>query len=230
MLPPVGPHQAAPGKCRLMEHLYLKEFFLMAAVHLVAMASPGPDFAIVVRQSVGYGRKVATWTSIGIGAGILLHVAYSLLGIGVLIAHSIVLFSVLKIAGACYLVFIGIKALRARPAPPGESVGGEFVRTMPAGRAFRTGFLTNALNPKVTLFFLSLFTVVIRPETPVPVQAGYGLYMSVSTMLWFSMLSQVLGNGAVRGSFHRFGHWVERVTGVLLIALGLRLAFSKMQG
>ena len=115
-------------------------------------------------------------------------------------------------------------------APSGESVGGEFARTLPAGRAFRIGFLTNALNPKVTLFFLSLFTVVIRPDTPVLVQAGYGLYMSVSTMLWFSMLSQVLGNNAVRGSFHRFGHWVERVTGVLLIALGLRLAFSKMQG
>jgi threonine/homoserine/homoserine lactone efflux protein len=127
-------------------------------------------------------------------------------------------------------VFIGIKSLRARPMPAGESNYESATRTMPPGRAFRIGFLTNALNPKVTLFFLSLFTVVIRPDTPVLVQAGYGLYMSLSTMLWFSMLSQVLGNPAVRGSFHRFGHWVERATGALLIALGVRLAFSRMQG
>lgn len=207
---------------------YLGEFLTVALVHLLAVASPGPDFAMVMRQSLVAGRKAALWTSVGIALGILLHVAYSLLGLGLLIAQSVELFSLVKLIGAAYLLYIGCKSLRAAPAPPSESQEQVSpLRNYPALRALRVGFLTNALNPKATLFFLSLFSLIIRPETPHIVQLGYGLYMSLATGLWFSGLSLVLTQPQVRRGVARFGHWAERLMGGVLIALGIELALAR---
>jgi threonine/homoserine/homoserine lactone efflux protein len=93
----------------------------------------------------------------------------------------------------------------------------------PVWVAFRRGFLTNALNPKATLFFMSLFTLVISQTTPLLVQAGYGVYMAVATWVWFSFLSLVLSKSAVRGFFKKSGYWFDRGIGVVLIALALRV-------
>ena len=93
--------------------MYWSEFLTVALIHLLAVASPGPDFAIVVRESVGYGRRAGLFTAFGVGTGILVHVTYSLLGIGLIVSQSIVLFNALKWLAAAYLLYIGIKALRA---------------------------------------------------------------------------------------------------------------------
>jgi RhtB (resistance to homoserine/threonine) family protein len=206
---------------------YLAEFLTVAIVHLLAVASPGPDFAMVLRQSLVAGRKAAVWTSVGIGLGILVHVVYIMLGLGLILSQSIQLFNLVKLTGAAYLLFIGWKSLRAAPA---ESNAVERISApdsaYPIGKALRIGFLTNALNPKATLFFLSLFSVVIDPATPFHVQLGYGLYMSLATGIWFCALSLALTQRRVRQGFTRFGHWVERGMGVVLIGLGVRLALA----
>lgn len=206
---------------------YLGEFLTVAVIHLLAVASPGPDFAMVLRQSLTAGRKAGIWTSIGIGLGILVHVAYALLGLGLIISQSVQVFSIIKLAGAGYLLYIGWKSLRAKP---GKSVSGadtsEPVRSYLPSQALRIGFLTNVLNPKATLFFLSLFSVIIRPDTPQGVQLIYGLYMSIATGIWFCGLSLVLTQPRVRSGFSHFGHWVERSMGAVLIALGIRLALT----
>ncbi len=206
---------------------YLGEFLTVAVIHLLAVASPGPDFAMVLRQSLTAGRKASIWTSIGIGLGILVHVAYALLGLGLIISQSVQVFSIIKLAGAGYLLYIGWKSLRAKP---GKSLSGadtgEPVRSYLPSQALRIGFLTNVLNPKATLFFLSLFSVIIRPDTPQGVQLIYGLYMSIATGIWFCGLSLVLTQPRVRSGFSHFGHWVERSMGAVLIALGIRLALT----
>ena len=94
---------------------YLDEFITIVIVHLLAVASPGPDFTMVLRQSIVVGRTPALWTSIGIGIGILVHVAYCLLGLGLVISQSIMLFNLIKLVGACYLLYVGWKSLRAQP-------------------------------------------------------------------------------------------------------------------
>jgi threonine/homoserine/homoserine lactone efflux protein len=91
------------------------EFMTVALVHLLAVASPGPDFAVVVRESVTQGRRVGSWTALGVGCGIFVHVAYSLLGIGLIVSQSIVLFNLFKWLAAGYLLYLGWRALRARP-------------------------------------------------------------------------------------------------------------------
>lgn len=206
---------------------YQSEFLTVAVVHLLAVASPGPDFAMVMRQSLVAGRRAAIWTSIGIGLGILIHVAYTLLGLGLIISQSVQVFNLLKLVGAGYLLYIGWKSLRAKSVSSATAADtGETIRECLPAQALRIGFLTNALNPKATLFFLSLFSVIINPDTPQVMQLVYGLYMSVATGIWFCGLSLVLTQSRVRRGFSRFGHWIERVMGMVLIALGIRLAIT----
>lgn len=204
---------------------YTAQFFTVAFIHLLAVASPGPDFAVVVRQSIGYGRVTAIQTSIGVGCAILIHVFYSLLGIGVIISQSVTAFTVMKFIGAIYLFYIGFRAIRTKPL--NLSFNEKEQCTLPsASKAFLTGFFTNGLNPKATLFFLSLFTVVIDHSTPIKIQAFYGLYMALATMVWFTFISLIFGHEKVRKLFRKAGHWFERVMGLTLMVLAVKLAFS----
>lgn len=206
---------------------YFGEFMTVALVHLLAVASPGPDFAMVLRQSLVAGRRAALWTSVGIGTGILVHVAYALLGLGLIISRSVQVFGVIKLAGAAYLLYIGWKSLRARSdVPTTGRIDSGRTREYTAWQAFRIGFLTNVLNPKATLFFLSLFSVIINPDTPHGIQLFYGLYMALATTAWFSGLSMVLTHSRIRQRVARFGLWAEKVMGTVLIALGIRLALA----
>jgi RhtB (resistance to homoserine/threonine) family protein len=208
--------------------MYWTEFLTVALVHLLAVASPGPDFAVVIRESVSHGRRAGIFTALGVGCGIFLHVAYSLLGIGLIVSQSLVLFAVLKWLAAAYLLYIGFRALRAQPADPAvlEALAAGSARS--ARGAFATGFLTNALNPKATLFFLSLFTVVIDPHTPRLIQAGYGVYLACATGLFFCLVALLFSQGRIRSGFARLGHWFDRLMGAVLIALGVRLALSEV--
>ncbi|WP_166363938.1 LysE family translocator [Pseudomonas akapageensis] len=208
--------------------MYWTEFLTVALIHLLAVASPGPDFAVVVRESVTHGRRAGTWTAFGVGTAIFLHVGYSLLGIGLIVSQSIVLFNALKWLAAAYLVYIGIKALRSGPATPAaEDAAAPVVERTPRG-AFVAGFMTNGLNPKATLFFLSLFTVVINPHTPLAIQAGYGVYLAVATGLWFCLVAMLFSQQRVRAGFARMGHWFDRTMGAVLVALGIKIAFTEM--
>lgn len=202
---------------------YVDEFLLIAVAHFFAVASPGPDFAVVLKQSIQQGRKNALWTSAGVGAAILLHIGYCVLGVALILSQSPCLFMVLKYVAGAYLAYLGVHAIRsAKPAHTDEQT---LTETAPESyfKAFRRGFFTNALNPKATLFFMSLFTLVISPDTPVGVQASYGVYMAVATWLWFSFLSLVLSKASVRAFFLKRGYWFDRGIGVVLIALAIRV-------
>ncbi|MBK1850752.1 MULTISPECIES: LysE family translocator [unclassified Marinobacter] len=207
---------------------YWPEFFTVALVHLLAVASPGPDLAVMIRQALCQSRRNALLTAIGIGAGILVHVSYSLLGIGFIIQQSILLFTILKIAGALYLTWIAVQCLRARAG--GIHVETETHTSQSSFAALRLGFLTNALNPKATLFFVSLFSVVISPGTPVAIQASYGAYMALATGVWFVLVAIFFTLPAVRKGFNRFGHWLDRLMGGVLLLLAGHLLLSTVSG
>lgn len=213
-------------------HDYWLEFSKVALAHILAVASPGPDFAIVLKQSLTHGRRTALWTSWGVGTAILLHVSYSLLGIGLLIRGSALWFTLVKYAGAGYIAWLGVQALRARPRGAlgdGDRATGTRAEPPDERGAFAKGFLTNALNPKVTLFFLSLFVLVISPSTPKLIQAGYGLWMAIATAAWFSLVAMLFTRPTVRRRFLKYGHWIDRVLGVVFLAFAARLAFATFE-
>lgn len=203
---------------------YWLEFLTIASVHLLAVASPGPDFAIVLKHSISFGRRAAIITSIGVGVAILVHVAYSLLGIGILIKTTPVLFQVFSYVAAAYLLYLGWGAIRS-PAPKSlnaEEVG-KPMQLISDKKAFMVGFLTNGLNPKATLFFLSVFAVAVSPDTPNAIKLGYGLYLAIATGIWFCVLSLFLSSKKITQFIGEKGYWFDRVMGVVLILLAIKL-------
>lgn len=204
---------------------FLPEFLLVTAAHLLAVMSPGPDFVMISRNSLVYSRAVGIFSAVGLGLGILVHVTYSLIGIGLLISQSIVLFSIIKYIGAAYLLYIGYQCLRSKPQTATEATAVE-EKSMSPLAAVRMGFLTNALNPKATLFFLALFTQVISTETPLFIQILYGIEMSVMTFAWFAVVASILSHKRIKSRFVSIQHYVERVFGVVLIAFGIKVALS----
>jgi RhtB (resistance to homoserine/threonine) family protein len=215
-------------------HGYWAQFAKVALAHLLAVVSPGPDFAMVVRQSVAHGRRAAIWTSVGIGSAILVHVTYALLGIGILLRAYPLAFMVVKFVGAGYLAWIGLKALTSRPlsetsAAPGLGEKDISSPKDPTRRAaWITGFLTNIFNPKATLFFVAIFATLIDPATPKSIQAAYGLWMSVTTMAWFSAVSVMFTRERMRRAFLKGGHWIDRIMGAVLIAFAAALALASI--
>lgn len=207
-------------------YIYLNEFLVLAGALFIALLAPGPDFAMILKQSITYGKRASVISSIGIGLGISVHVIYTILGIGLIISKSIILFSIIKYLGAAYLIYIGYKSLRSKGMQLDSSETASFAEISDI-KSFWLGFLCNALNPKATLFFLSMFTVVVSIDTPMYIQSFYGIFCIFATMFWFIGTSFILSQKRVRKFFNSFGKWFDKGVGVVLIALGLRVAFSK---
>lgn len=203
------------------------EYAALMAAFGVGAISPGPDFAMVLRQSIAHGRRAAIITSAGIASAILIHGAYTVFGIGLIVAQSLLAFTVLKFAGAAYLVWLGISALRAPPPVAPDDLDAPARQSMPAGRAYRIGFLTNLLNPKAVLFFLSLFTTLVAAATPIAVKGFYVASMSVMLFCWFALVSVFFTTPRIRGAFYRMGQWFNRATGAVLIVLAVSVAATR---
>jgi RhtB (resistance to homoserine/threonine) family protein len=206
---------------------YWTELAGLMAVFSVMIVAPGADFALVVRQSIVHGRRASMLASVGIGCSLLFHISYTILGIGLIVSKSLLLFSLLKWAGAAYLIYLGIMAFRTPALTVDVQKEAASADDLPAWKLFGLGFVTNALNPKPVLFFLSLFSLLVSPQTPALVQAGYGLVMASALILWFLGVSIVFTSRAVREKFLAMGRWFNRVTGVMFIGLGLRLALQE---
>lgn len=203
---------------------YLTSFVAIGVISLLAAMSPGPDFAVVMKNSLFGSRKIGLVTAVGVGLGILLHVAYSLVGIGFIISRSIVLFSVIKYIGALYIFYIAYQLLKAKKSSATE-LESEKV-DISVFQAFREGFLTNALNPKATLFFLSIFTQVVDPHTPVSIQAMLGVEVSLVVMVWFTTLALVITYQPIKSGCMKAHYYLMKFMGGALVFLGLKLALA----
>lgn len=213
-------------------HPYLFELTSLMAIFVFGIISPGADFAMVMRQSILHGRRAAILTSFGVGTSLMFHVTYTILGLGLVISQSIALFNIVKWCGVAYLLYIGAKALRSKPVQDVDASAP--AQTAPATRstqsafkAFGLGFAANALNPKPVFFFLSIFSTVVSAHTPVTVKFGYGLVMASCLILWFVAVSLFMTTPAMRARFARISHWIDRASGMVFIALGLKLATEK---
>jgi len=204
----------------------LVEYFTILSVFTIGAISPGPDFAMVLRQSVIHGRKEAIFTSLGISLALLVHGAYTILGLGIIISQSLILFTILKYLGAAYLLWLGISALLSKAPKAIDNENNETPSTISPIKAFTIGFLTNLLNPKAMLFFVSLFTIIVSFDTQVLHKVFYVISMSVILFLWFSLVSIFFTTQKMRNSFYKLGKWFNRITGLALIFLAIKVAFT----
>lgn len=205
---------------------YLLLIGTVTLVHLLAAISPGPDFVMAVRNSLTYSRKTGIWTAVGFGLGIGVHISYCVAGLAIIISKSILVFNTIKLLGAGYLIYIGLKSFFSKSSHI-EIQQAEEKEDIPVFSAMRIGFLTNVLNPKVTLFFLGLFTLVISPDVPKSVLLAVSAIMIINTVLWFSLVAIFFTQKRVRSVYECFQGIFSKFFGGLLILLGLKVALSK---
>jgi threonine/homoserine/homoserine lactone efflux protein len=193
--------------------------------------SPGADMALVAKVALRDGRRAAFLTTLGICSGLPLHATASALGIAALLAASTAAFTAAKLAGAAYLIWLGVQAFRHSSPAAGEGAATDEV---PGGRApsaawsFAQGFLSNALNPKVALFYLAFLPQFMRPGDSVLARsllfAGIHALQGVLWLTAYAYALNRLGRLFRRPSVRT---WLERTSGAVLVALGVRLAFER---
>lgn len=204
---------------------FLFDLITIGIICLLGAMSPGPDTAVIVKNNLMRSRQAGIATAIGVVLGNLFYVFLVLLGLGAIITASAAVFMVLKYLGALYLIYLGIKMLRAKPENIQTSIeahdsSSHFTRSL------REGFLTNLSNPKFMVFLLALFTQVISPDTPFMTRLAYGLEIPIIALLWFTILSFIITMPFIQNRISGILHYVERATGAVLIALGIKIALD----
>ena len=199
------------------------DFGLIAAVgliHLVALVSPGPDFVVACRNSLLYSRTIGIYTAVGFGLGICVHISYAVFGLSWLIANNELIFTVIQYLGAFYLMFIGIQSLRSFQSQIGQETVSASSRISPF-RAVRIGFITNVLNPKATLFFLSLFSTMLNQTVGELTLVVIAVLLVVTTILWFSLVALLISHPRFTTVLKRYEKTIQQFFGVLLIGIGV---------
>jgi threonine efflux protein len=196
-------------------------FAVITFIHLLAAASPGPDFAYVTRQALVHGRRAGQLASAGIALGLSIHIVYSAAGLAAVVANSAHWMTVVKIGGGAYLLFLGLQGLRSRASTADDAP----MRDAPASplRQVAGGFLCNAFNPKAPIYFLALFTAVLSPDLPWPTLAVYGAWIMVLQWAWFSCVALLFAQRVIRDRLVALRHWIDRAFDAAMIALGLRV-------
>ena len=200
----------------------------VAMVHLMAVMSPGPDLVVCIKNTLKYSRATGIWTALGFATGILVHVTYCLLGIALLISQSVLLFNVVKLIGAAYLIYLGAKALLSHSDSKLEVDFEPTQQKLSAFKAWQNCFLTNLLNPKATLYFLGFFSVVIPPDLAMIHLLVITLTLFLLTFAWFTTVAFIMTTKPIRETFLKIEKRADQVFGGILILLGLKVATAKL--
>lgn len=203
----------------------MEKYALLSGITLIAMASPGPDMLLLIRNGLTCGRRVGFATVLGICGGLLIHVSLSVAGLAWLITRNVYVYDTVRLLGAGYLVFIGLKALKFRGA---LNLNGFDYRLKRSGRqGLRDGFFCNLLNPKVTIYIFSIFTQFIAPGDSIWTKIGYGTVIVLTSLCGWSLFMLLVQHAVVRRGLARFNTLINRIFGGVMIALGLRIALVR---
>ena len=196
----------------------MNEIIAIAIITLLAVISPGADFALVSRNSYLYGRKQGIYTAYGIACAVWIHISYSVLGLSFLKHYIPNLLHIIQYIGALYLMYIGYKTFTQ------QQISDHATHTLLRPRqAFIQGFLGNSLNPKTTLFVMSIFAQLLRGNHGLMHLIGYGMFISASHLLWFLLISLFCSTPVIRNKILRKQVSINRVIGNVLATLGLCL-------
>ena len=208
----------------------MDQFFIIAAAHLLAVISPVPDFILISRQSFLYGRVSAIYTSIGIAFGILFHVIYCILGLGYILSEFNEIIFFLKLSCSFYLFYLGITSIFVSAKSNHLINKNKALKnnTISIFNSFKIGFVTNLLNIKATLFFLSLYSFMLtsNPNSSLSFQMFCGLWMIVVTGLWFIFVSIFFTNNIFKNTIEKHYLLINRIMGILIIYIAFKLIVS----
>lgn len=198
------------------------EYLTIAIIAILGAMSPGPDFAVVSKNALGHSRQAGYYTTLGILSGLIIHSSYCILGLAIIIKHSTWLLAVLKYVGATYLIYLGTKALLSKASK--AKVKNKHKKNLSKLEAWREGFLVNILNPKCALFMITIFTVVIKPNTPIAAQIIYAIELAGLGAIWFVTLSYLLTHGKINKHFANLQTLILKLLGLFLVFVGIKIA------
>ncbi len=196
----------------------------IGAVQLMAAMSPGPAFLVVTRVSVGESRRTALGAAFGVATAALFWAVAATLGMHVLLAEAASLYGILKLAGGAYLVWLGVQAWRHADVALAPATNGTV--SMSCWQAWRLGFSTNLANPKVIVFFGSIFVTLFTPETPDWVRATALVIVAANESGWYALVALLFSSRPAQTAYRRAKRWIDRATGAVMMVFGLRLILN----
>ncbi|NIZ04251.1 LysE family translocator [Pseudoalteromonas sp. HF66] len=205
-------------------------FISVAAAHFLALLSPGPDFVLVVKSALKGNQKNAIGVALGIATANAVYITLCLIGVGAILSTSIGLMVTLKVIGGLFLMYIAYHALKApKNAYANFSTSTKTAREFSLScfcKEFVTGFLSGILNPKNLLFYLSLFTVALTPEVSISFKVLLGVWMTLVVFFWDVAIIYMLSKTTIRQKFIRAAFYIDKVTGIVLGAIGFNILKS----
>ena len=209
----------------LVENFYL---FVLMCIFLIIL--PGPDTAIATKNTLTAGRNGGLKTALGTSCALLIHTSAAILGLSAIIAKSAFLFSIIKYVGAVYLIYLGIKTLwTLKKKDNVEVVGMDTKKQFKTTSCFKQGFLTNILNPKVAVFFLTFLPQFVNPgsNTFIPFLL-MGITYTLLTIIWFGLYVYLINQVSAFMKKPKSKIIMEGITGTILIGFGVKLALEKV--
>ena len=200
---------------------YLTELIAVTSVAIFMALIPGADFVMVMRSSIREGRFAGLYITLGICLSICLHASYTLAGLAVIIANSVWIFSMIQYLGAAYLTYMGWKLLK-NDQKINTDLGAK-TQPLTSFSALRLGFMTNMLNPKAPLFFLSIFTQVVAVDTPFSMQIIYASIIVFSHFIWFSAVTLLLSHPSLLPRFNHYKQTIDKLAGIVLVAFAIKI-------
>jgi threonine/homoserine/homoserine lactone efflux protein len=203
------------------------DFALFVAAGLLLNITPGPDMIYIIGRSTAQGWRAGAAAALGIGAGCFVHITAAALGVSAVLAASATAFTVLKIIGAAYLIYVGISMALAKGAA--ASTPEKPLVAASEWAIFVQGFFTNVLNPKVALFFLAFVPQFISADAPHKALSFMflGAVFDLNGTLWNLLVAWLAARTSIRFKQSRFALWINRCLAAFFIFLGVRLAFAK---
>tara|TARA_B110001454_G_scaffold167376_1_gene157376 strand:+ start:21 stop:650 length:630 start_codon:yes stop_codon:yes gene_type:complete len=203
------------------------EFLTIAILHFFAVSSPGPDFIIVTRQSIRSGRTAAIFTSLGIASGILVHSFAAMTGLTYIISSNPLVFLYLKIIASIYLGYLGFISI-FNSSSITQYTSNQSTSDQNFLYSYRIGFITNVLNPKAILFFITVFSIVVDSSTSVLSLGIYGAYMSIATFIWFTFVSYIFTNTTLINKYRNSLPIFEKILGCILLLIASQILLYEL--
>lgn len=207
---------------------YIYEFSALALAHFLALLSPGPDFFIIIRNSIRYSFLSGVFTSLGIAIANGIYIILALLGTSFIKSHEI-FFLFAKTSGAIFLLYLGYNLLRAKPQDLYNQKDCKRSRTTLI-KSFQIGFLSAFLNPKNYIAYFSFYTVIVSEATPLLIQSIYGLWMFLVVLLWDIFIAFSVGNKRVKNYLNQHTYKIEKISGIVILLIGLFILKESLFG
>ncbi|WP_343214339.1 threonine export protein RhtC [Dyella sp. ASV21] len=206
-------------------------FLTIAVVHLVALLSPGPDFFFVSQTAVSRTRRQALFGVVGITLGVVVWSALALAGLQLVLQRLAWLERLISVAGGLYLAWMGVKMLRGALKAPDASAGEPKPELQQSDWAtLRAGLLTNLSNPKVVIYFGSVFSAFLGDGVSAGTRWGLWSMVVVETLLWFTLVAGVFALPAMRRGYLKLSRWIDGLAGAVFVAFGLHLILARRAG